>query len=140
MMDLKNQIHNDAVVPWESSGSKLAKRMLRYVAFLFLYVLGPHVPGSMTKKMSAFRQVVASCASVESLLEFRPTSVAVLNNFVKQEVKTIRGAGRTIAPKARAYVKTLHRHLSKLVECVEQPYRLYVDTGEADVMAAQLMF
>lgn len=139
MMDLKSQLHNDADVPWESSSSKVSKRMLRYVAFLFLYVLGPYVPGSMAKKMVAFKHVVASTASVETLLAFQPTTVAALNGFAGQEIDTIRGAGK-ITSKTRAYVKTLHKHLSTLIACVEQPYRLYVDTGEADVAASQLLF
>jgi hypothetical protein len=139
MMDLKSQLHNDADVPWESGSSKVSKRMLRYVAFLFLYVLGPYVPGSMAKKMIAFKHVAASTASVETLLAFQPTTVAALNGFVAQEIDTLRGAGK-ITSKIRAYVKTLHKHLSTLVACVEQPYRLYVDTGEADVAASQLLF
>lgn len=140
MADLKNQLHNGQDAPWENSdGSKVSKRVLRYVVFLFLHVLGPYVAGSMAKKMAAFQRVAACTTSVESLLSFRPTSVAAINDFVGQEVRTIRSAGK-ITRKTRAYVATLHRHVITLVACVEQPYRLYVDTKEADVVASQLVF
>lgn len=140
MEDLRTQLHGDADVPWESSSSKVSKRLLRYVAFLFLHVLGPDVPGAASKKLAAFRAATDATASVEALLSFRPaTGVDAVNDFVRQEARTVREADRVTA-KTRTYVRTLHKHLRKLVACYERPFRLYLDAGEADVVASQLLF
>jgi hypothetical protein len=93
-----------------------------------------------SKKLAAFRAATDATASVEALLSFRPaTGVDAVNDFVRQEARTVREADRVTA-KTRTYVRTLHKHLRKLVACYERPFRLYLDAGEADVVASQLLF
>ena len=123
MLDLRQQVHANADYPWEAGG-KTGKRILRYVAFLFLHVMGPNVAGSRAAKVAALSKARDATSSLSSLLSSGRTSVPCVDAFLSQERRTVRaGIGDGKSSETRraieAYVRTLHQHMQSLLTFFE---------------------
>ena len=128
--DLRLQIHANDTPPWCGDARKMSKRIVRYVAFFFAHVLGPHVPGSRAKKRAALGRAVEATSSLKALRNASPTSVAAVNAFVERERATVgekKGSENGIV----AYLKSVHGHLAFLVSLLD------VEEGDTIILVKQ---
>ena len=130
------QIHANEELPWKA-GPKTTKRVLR-CGLLLLHVLGPHVPGSR-QKLTELHSAVDATNSVTALRNFRPTTVAVVNEFIEsQEQEKILSSKDN--RKSHEYLGDVHAHLAYLLKCIHTPFRLFLDIGDMDLVSSQLLF
>ena len=137
--DLGAMIFREHELPWEpGTSSKSPKRLLRYVCFLFIHVLGPHVPGTREEK-------IASLTKARDLLR-RPSVTTVDTGVtdVDEFLNTILlGEGGTPhGPKARGVQETTAAHMDVLLKgCTWSSNKRehFLDVDNADVMASELI-
>lgn len=112
-------MHFTEVVPWEVM--KVAKRLLRYVAFLIAHVLSTDVRGSYARKVAALRALVVHTSSWPKLTsgpELR-TGIDAVDDFARRERAAL--APHTPTKKSRAYLSAIHTHLDVLVSLLDLP-------------------
>lgn len=109
--DHEAMLHMQGTPPWKTP--KYEKRLLRYATFFIIHVLSPIVSGKIEHKYSALRQLVRYTNSTPQ--QNLKTSIPLVNYFARREASAMDGSisGKT-------YWKTLHMHVSKLVELVLQ--------------------
>ena len=109
--DLRAQIHAQDAPAFDTFGdssTKTRKRMLRYVVFFTIYVMGPFCDHPVRKKVRLLASLVDATASLDRLLAYRKTGVEAVDDFVVQEQRSLRMEGSVA--KKRRYVSTMHRH------------------------------
>ena len=116
LFDLMSTIHMSDVPCWQVK--KLGKRMARYVAFLFLHVLGPTTTGSYSSKLAALKQLTGRLVSQKSLSTPLRTSVPAVNAFASTERKSLLNAPPKVAA---AYLRDLHTHMATMLDIMETP-------------------
>ena len=109
--DLRMQIHGQDAPAFEAlaAGGKIRKRMLRYVVFVAVYVMGPYCEHSAGRKLRAMVALVDATSSVERFAAQRRCGVAAIDEFVKWEQRSLAIHGPI--SKKKQYLAVLHRHL-----------------------------
>lgn len=121
--DLRMQIHFQERPPFNDMDgtSKVRKRLLRYVLFLTVYVMGPFVMHPFAKKVRALAVLTRTTSSLEHLYKYRRCNIDPIDEFVHQEQRTLRLEGSV--KKKQRYLSALHRHLNMVTALLSSEHR-----------------
>lgn len=113
--DLRTQIHALDTPAFEAIGdpsTKIRKRVLRYVVFFAIYVMGPFCDHPVHKKLRLLESLVGATSTLDHLLAYRRTGVDAVDDFVAQEQQALRLTG-SVGKKQR-YLSMVHRHVKMI--------------------------
>ena len=147
LIDHQTMLHCRETPPWKVP--KYSKRLLRYVLFLLMHTMSD-TSRTFDARLAALEALVGYTSSLSHVEagRMRATRFGAVNAFAAQERRTLVELAEGSRRDREAYLRTLHRHLARLVSFVKHAfehrfhpptYRSHIDITHLDYMDRHLI-